>query len=1463
MSATSGISRCQNLFRLLARACIVAGLMFCPMAARGLPRSPFPPVPETTVIFHEGFDGFHSIGSGDARAVIPGVGTLVESWSGYALQRAGTKVLPWILPAVDPASGHTNLTCDTDGAIRFWFEPHFSSASIAGGTGPGGTAHLADLAATSAAGTVVVWSLQISPDGTVLKLLGYSDSGPVQILSTPIAWQARQSHNLVLNFGPDGAALFVDSQMVAQGAGTVAFPASVGALVLGSSMAGTHTAQGSLDEFFSFKIPVTPDSVAFYYQFTGPTAVLGPISASEAVLAVSGSAQMALPRVYDPNHDITCSPGGPVYITNIFATLQDDGMTTFSFDIQGGTNGVLYDIFATDVVTNSLANHTWNWIGQGMTCNTYSFSNQPPDLSFYILGVPLYTMTVGLGNNGYGQRTVPAGSSNSMAVAAGGYFSLALQNNGTILAWGDNAYGETNIPAGITNAVAIAAGQYHGLALLTNGSVRSWGSYWDGITNYPVTNFQGIAGPPTSNVMAIAAGAGHDLALMSNGTVVSWGLTNLWPNSSKALALQTNLTGVKAVACGWDHNVALLSNGVVKAWGLNASNLWNLTNVPGDLTNVVAIAAFGLHSLALRTNGTVEAWGYSPNGETNVPAGLTNVVAIAAGGGQSLALQANGTTVIWGFSSLTNIPAGLVAAKTIAGGFLHSLVLQSYLFTPIITEQPADQYAPAGSNVMFSALGESLDGVQYQWQFDGTNITGATSATLTLTNVQASNEGSYQVVVSAEQAFIKSYVATFTLIRPPQIVSIWPPANSTNWINQTTVLSVYVHAAGQRLYPLHYLWTLNGTNLSSIPSRGASATYDLSWDGNYGLTITNAAGSTTNMTWNFRSALPGEVIAWGSDDSFECDQSYGLSNATWIAAGEYHSVAVTEQGTVVQWGKYFDGDNYFSLGSTPSFTNLIAVAAGMEHDIGLKADGKVATWGLTNAVANYFPTNLLRAKAVACGWYHNVVLQTNGSVAAWGANTNGVTNVPPNLTNCTAIAAGGLHSLALTASNTVFAWGDNSFGECNVPAGLTNGQTNVVAIAAGDYHSLALTSKGTVVAWGDTNSGQCNVPAGPSNVMAIAAGAAHSLALKNDGTFAAWGDNGSGQANVPNTLQRTVVLSPSGAGFVTNSKATINVKMIAAGGDHNMAAIFNPAVQYPVDVSKDLLLIYNTNSPGNGSSNVCAYYLANRPMVSNANTLGIGCITNEIIEPGDYSTNIAGPIQRWLASNPTKRPAYVILFQDIPSRVDSPLTSTPSVQYELNTACATNWSPLVTSINMNGTGGTNDCIAYINKLTSMTGTNQTLFISASTRGYGNTNWYFDYTNPEGLGFSYSAIEGVLGVNSNASVIYTNVTSYPAIGTLAGHLTNGINVAGFLSWGLHGYWGDTNGGYATNGTIQFMGNSGWYLIETGESFNGQRDPCCNQGNFLSWFAVNAFGGMNYSNTPVGAVSQVDAAPGPRG
>jgi hypothetical protein len=57
-------------------------------------------------------------------------------------------------------------------------------------------------------------------------------------------------------------------------------------------------------------------------------------------------------------------------------------------------------------------------------------------------------------------------------------------------------------------------------------------------------------------------------------------------------------------------------------------------------------------------------------------------------------------------------------------------------------------------------------------------------------------------------------------------------------------------------------------------------------------------------------------------------------------------------------------------------------------------------------------------------------------------------------------------------------------------------------------------------------------------------------------------------------------------------------------------------------------------------------------------------------------------------------------------------------------------------------------------------------------------------------------------------------------------------------------------------VQWNGSSGWWIIETVESFNGRRYET-DMGTFMSWFSVNAFCGSNYSNTPIGAATHVDA------
>jgi len=66
-----------------------------------------------------------------------------------------------------------------------------------------------------------------------------------------------------------------------------------------------------------------------------------------------------------------------------------------------------------------------------------------------------------------------------IALSAGGYHSLALKADGTIVAWGKNADGEAAPPRG-NNFVALSAGGGHGLALKGDRSIVGWGRNWAG-----------------------------------------------------------------------------------------------------------------------------------------------------------------------------------------------------------------------------------------------------------------------------------------------------------------------------------------------------------------------------------------------------------------------------------------------------------------------------------------------------------------------------------------------------------------------------------------------------------------------------------------------------------------------------------------------------------------------------------------------------------------------------------------------------------------------------------------------------------------------------------------------------------------------------------------------------------------------------------------------------------------------
>jgi autotransporter-associated beta strand protein len=86
---------------------------------------------------------------------------------------------------------------------------------------------------------------------------------------------------------------------------------------------------------------------------------------------------------------------------------------------------------------------------------------------------------------------------------------------------------------------------------------------------------------------------------------------------------------------------------------------------------------------------------------------------------------------------------------------------------PVIHVQPEDQIGYVGGSATFNvqASGGSLE---YQWRFEGNNISGATDSSLTLTGLQFGDAGNYSVIVSNSVGFVVSDDAVLTVTAQPR-----------------------------------------------------------------------------------------------------------------------------------------------------------------------------------------------------------------------------------------------------------------------------------------------------------------------------------------------------------------------------------------------------------------------------------------------------------------------------------------------------------------------------------------------------------------------------------------------------------------------------------------------------------------------------------------------------------------------
>ncbi len=97
------------------------------------------------------------------------------------------------------------------------------------------------------------------------------------------------------------------------------------------------------------------------------------------------------------------------------------------------------------------------------------------------------------------------------------------------------------------------------------------------------------------------------------------------------------------------------------------------------------------------------------------------------------------------------------------------------VLAPTITNAPTSQVVEEGNNASFNVMADGTGPLSYQWTLNGVPINDATWPSLSLTNVQSSQAGPYQVVVSNAAGTVTSSIAELIVITPCNGQSQQPP----------------------------------------------------------------------------------------------------------------------------------------------------------------------------------------------------------------------------------------------------------------------------------------------------------------------------------------------------------------------------------------------------------------------------------------------------------------------------------------------------------------------------------------------------------------------------------------------------------------------------------------------------------------------------------------------------------------
>jgi hypothetical protein len=153
--------------------------------------------------------------------------------------------------------------------------------------------------------------------------------------------------------------------------------------------------------------------------------------------------------------------------------------------------------------------------------------------------------------------------------------------------------------------------------------------------------------------------------------------------------------------------------------------------------------------------------------------------------------------------------ANVYNCKTAANANANTatLTVTTAAAAPTITTQPGNQIVATGQTATFSVVASGTAPRSYQWQKNGVNISGATSATYTTAATTSTDSGStFKVVVSNSAGSVTSSAATLTVNATSGAATITQqPQSQTVQAGQSATFTVVISNG-----PCRSIWYVNG-----------------------------------------------------------------------------------------------------------------------------------------------------------------------------------------------------------------------------------------------------------------------------------------------------------------------------------------------------------------------------------------------------------------------------------------------------------------------------------------------------------------------------------------------------------------------------------------------------------------------------------------------------------------------------